>query len=301
MTYWKTRYLKGIKKSFNDAENVESYLVKKYDFIIKSIKKELASFYAEFSENNKLTYTEAKRYLTVLQLQSKKEDLELLKLKLKDSNDKEILAKLNKFMNRKKVTRLEFLVTQLESYVSILSGMKEKKLDKHLLDTLDKSYKNSFRSLSAQTVSGIKFSALTENAIKTIIEQPWSGSNYSSNIWRDKRVLTENLKLELVKGFVQGSSYDQVARNLNKKLKGSLNRAKALVRTESNYIIQAANAAAYDRLGINKYEYSAILDDRTSEICKEQDGKIFKVENATPGVNMPPLHVNCRSVILPVF
>jgi len=301
MAYWKTRYLNDVKKAFNSASKVETRLIKKYDFFLKSIKKELSSFYTEFSENNVMSYAEAKRYLTVAELRSAKDDIELKKLRLEGTRDKKFLTKLSRFADRKKVTRLELLVTQLESYVTMLSDVKDKSMTRHLTTTLNKLYKSSFNTLNTQLESNLKFSALTQSAVKTVIESPWIGSNYSSSIWRDKGVLAENLRLELVKGFVQGSSYDQVAASLNKKVKGSLNRTKALVRTETNYVIQKANAAAYEDLGIDKYEYSAILDSRTSELCREQNGKVYLVKDGVPGINMPPLHVNCRSVILPVF
>ena len=37
----------------------------------------------------------------------------------------------------------------------------------------------------------------------------------------------------------------------------------------------------------------------TSEICQEMDGKIFNVKDGIPGDNVPPLHPNCRSTIVP--
>jgi uncharacterized protein with gpF-like domain len=37
------------------------------------------------------------------------------------------------------------------------------------------------------------------------------------------------------------------------------------------------------------------LDSRTSEICRELNGKRFKLSEAEVGVNYPPMHPNCRS------
>lgn len=44
------------------------------------------------------------------------------------------------------------------------------------------------------------------------------------------------------------------------------------------------------------YQYSAILDDRTSDICAGLHGKIFKAGTEP----MAPLHFNCRSVLVPI-
>ena len=43
--------------------------------------------------------------------------------------------------------------------------------------------------------------------------------------------------------------------------------------------------------------YDAHLDSRTSAICREMDGKYFKIAEKEIGVNAPPLHVNCRSAV----
>jgi uncharacterized protein with gpF-like domain len=47
------------------------------------------------------------------------------------------------------------------------------------------------------------------------------------------------------------------------------------------------------------YEYSAVMDDRTSDICADLDGKFFSVQDANSV--QPPLHFNCRSQFIPVF
>lgn len=46
--------------------------------------------------------------------------------------------------------------------------------------------------------------------------------------------------------------------------------------------------------------YSAILDTRTTEVCRFLDGKVFKVSDPNLEALLPPNHYNCRSVIVPV-
>ncbi len=47
---------------------------------------------------------------------------------------------------------------------------------------------------------------------------------------------------------------------------------------------------------IGAYQYSAVLDDRTSDICAGLHGKIFKAGSEP----CPPMHFNCRSVLVPI-
>jgi len=50
---------------------------------------------------------------------------------------------------------------------------------------------------------------------------------------------------------------------------------------------------------VEAYQWSAIMDERTSEICAELDGKIFEIGSYTDQVT-PPAHFNCRSVLVPI-
>ena len=58
---------------------------------------------------------------------------------------------------------------------------------------------------------------------------------------------------------------------------------------------------SYKECGIDKYQYLATLDLRTSEICRELDGKVFLVKDQQPGKNCPPMHPWCRSTTIAII
>lgn len=74
-----------------------------------------------------------------------------------------------------------------------------------------------------------------------------------------------------------------------------------LVRTELNYALNEATKIAYEEDEIEEYEFLAEIDNRTSAICKELNGQIFKVKDAVVGINYPSMHPNCRSTTMPVI
>lgn len=76
-------------------------------------------------------------------------------------------------------------------------------------------------------------------------------------------------------------------------------RLKAVARTLGNTYYNRAIKRVASALGVKEYEYCAILDERTSEICRGLNGKIFSFSLAQPGVNYPPMHPNCRSMAIP--
>ena len=52
---------------------------------------------------------------------------------------------------------------------------------------------------------------------------------------------------------------------------------------------------------VEKYQILATLDNRTSDICQDMDGKVFDFKDYEIGTTAPPFHVNCRSVTIPYF
>lgn len=77
--------------------------------------------------------------------------------------------------------------------------------------------------------------------------------------------------------------------------------ARRIVRTESAYVANAAQAKAYGEAGIDRYRFVATLDSRTCECCGALDGKVFELAKAKPGTNYPPMHPFCRSTTIADF
>jgi SPP1 gp7 family putative phage head morphogenesis protein len=75
-----------------------------------------------------------------------------------------------------------------------------------------------------------------------------------------------------------------------------------IVRTISTNIFnQARKDVANDpkiKGFVKMYEYSAIMDARTSEVCTMLDGKIYPIESPIFASITPPNHFNCRSVLV---
>ena len=68
-------------------------------------------------------------------------------------------------------------------------------------------------------------------------------------------------------------------------------------RTKFTDVMNRGRLAAFNDSGVvAAYQYSAILDDRTTEICAGLHGKIFS-NGQEP---IPPMHFNCRSLLVPI-
>lgn len=68
-------------------------------------------------------------------------------------------------------------------------------------------------------------------------------------------------------------------------------------RTKLTEVMNRARKEAFEDTGVvAAYQFSAIMDDRVSEICGGLHGSIFEKDDAPT----PPLHFNCRSVLIPI-
>ena len=81
----------------------------------------------------------------------------------------------------------------------------------------------------------------------------------------------------------------------------SQRRIEAIARTEitradtMGRLISMKNNS--DVIGV---EFSAIMDDRTTDICSSRHGLFMRIDDPRLSSNTPPLHVNCRSMLLDV-
>ena len=142
------------------------------------------------------------------------------------------------------------------------------------------------------------FSMFPASRVNTLLRSRWSGKNYSDRIWNSTNKLADALKEQLLVSFMSGSGVTEAAAAIREEFQTSAHAARRLVRTETNFIANQSELDAYKRLGIEEYRYIATLDTRTSDICQSLDNQVFKIDDAKAGVNLPPMHPNCRSTTI---
>lgn len=98
--------------------------------------------------------------------------------------------------------------------------------------------------------------------------------------------------------YLTGGSTDDMARRLAERMNVNYFNARRLIRTESTFVEAEMEARGYEACHIDEYEYVSVLDNRTSNLCRQHDGKIYKVKDRKTGVNYPPLHVFCRATTI---
>ena len=105
----------------------------------------------------------------------------------------------------------------------------------------------------------------------------------------------------MTQAFIRGDSLEKLADKIAEKMKVSKANASRLVYTESAAYSSRARLKSYQDLGVEKYEIVATLDNRTSDICQDMDGKVFDLKDYEVGVTANPFHVRCRTTTAPYF
>ena len=199
------------------------------------------------------------------------------------------------------ITRLEYLEASIRHQIEILKSNQyvwmEDLMDINFLAGYYVSYYNVAQGLEV----GVKFASVDRLGMEKVIKERWNGRNYSDSIWTDKDKLLSAISTILPRSFSMGLNSRDLGDMIAKELGVSKNRGRALARTEINYITNQSTLSVYKMVGIEKYEFLATLDMRTSDICRGMDGTVHKVSQAKISVNYPPMHTNCRSTTIPIL
>lgn len=303
--YWgplsnKSYWLKRSEELDKVATKVEKEVMKElsalYRDAFRSIEKEVNDFMMKYAVDHKLDYATVTQMLTPIDLAEYNQKIEELYAMYRDTGSEYIKIEIDRLNARAKITRLQALQDAINVELTKVTHEYQMTLEDTLIGLFTEQYKE------VSDLLGIMAPVINREAIKTIIEYPYAGKMFSDRIWDNKDALVKHIKQNLTVGIIRGDSIQKMSRQLKKDLNVLYYQAERLVRTETNYAMNQGHLKGYADSGVvEKYEFLAAIDSRTSKLCKNQNGKIYKLSDATVGVNYPPLHPNCRSTVIPVL
>lgn len=287
-SYWEERARKNklvvIKTENKAIDKLKQVLKTNLDEVQQQIK----AFYDKYGDNpaEELSYDEFQKY---------KRDL--LKKAEKYPQDKTLQRIAKQDIPKYRIDRLRQLETELQLQLTEATAYQQGAIKGTLEDVAVIARNTSAKLMKDST--GLLLGSISRKGLNELIMQDWNGKNWSDRIWADREKLSTTLKKTLEKSITQGIGYRKTAYELKKEMGTSFNNAFRIIRTESAHIQGEVNRQSYlqaqEELGLEYYKYDAFLDSRTSTICRELEGKIFKITEMEIGVNAPPMHPNCRS------
>lgn len=297
--YWEKREAYKLKKGLKDLKKIEKELVKEYKKAMNEIGKEISNLFYKYAKDNNLSYSDAKKYLNSSEFREFKRDLKSYMKLVEETGNDELLLELNTLSMKSRISRLEEMFYQCSKYINEVYESTNKRLQIAYSSTIKDNYYQTIYDIHKAIGVGASFSYIDNDIIKEILAFPWSGRHYSQRLWSNRTKIKNAMVEELTQMLIQGKGVKETSKALSKRLDADLKNCIRLIQTEHSYFMSESTAKAYEELGVEKYQFVATLDKRTSEICQSLDGKIFDLKDRVVGVNASPLHVNCRSCEIP--
>ena len=302
--YWQDRFVQLEKAQMNKGIEYYHELEKQYSKAAEEVQKEIMKWYGRLAKNNEISVSEARKLLTKDELQEFKWSVETYIQKGRENDiDGRWMKELENASAKVHINRLEAMKLQMQQQVEMLYGNELDSFDKHIRDTYTEGFYRSAYEIQKGLGVGTNLAKLDTEKINKIIAKPWTadGSNFSSRIWKQKNQLVNELHNGLSQAFIRGTEPYDLTKQISERFKVSKGQAGRLVMTETAYFHSAAQIDAFKELGVKEYEITAVLDSRTSELCRDMDGKHLPVSEFKPGITAPPFHCWCRSTTVPYF
>ena len=299
--YWEERQVKREAKAFTTIQDIEKEYKIALEKAKQNINKELSRIGTTYMKDNNLSYHDALKLLKGDEYKVWKKDLhdymaEYNKLlKTAPLEAKKLYLEIETLSARSRLSHLDSLKAQIDmEMVKLIFGVEDS-----AQNALTSVYRDTFLEVTKDL--GIN-AIVSRDKIKAVLDRPWSGANFSERLWTNTDKLAQTVKQEIVNGMIQGINLQTMTKRVSERFEtAKKNDVERLLRTEVNYTLNQATLDGYKEAGIEKYEFSATLDSRTSQICSELHGEEFEIKKIAVGLNYPPMHPRCRSTTIPII
>lgn len=302
--YWQDRFIEEEERLNKIAGDEFRRQQLEYERAISRLNKDIEVWYNRIAKNNDVSLAEAKKLLDDKELKEFKWTLdEYIKHGKENGIKKDWSRQLENASARVHIERLEAMKLQVRGEIEKLYNGRESGFESYLKNLYKDQYNRTAFQIAKGTGVGTNIYSLNDKLVNTVIKKPWApdGKNFSDRIWEDKDKLINTLHTEMTQAFIRGDSLEKLADKIAEKMKVSKANASRLVYTESAAYSSIAKLKSYQDLGVEKYEIVATLDNRTSDICQDMDGKVFDLKDYEVGVTANPFHVRCRTTTAPYF
>lgn len=289
LSYWEKREIDNLTiEMMKDAE-VAEHIKNLCDEMFIVIQKEIESMYARYATKEGISMADAKKRISEFDV-AEYEKVVAKYVREKDFSD-EANKRLRLYNVTMRINREEYIKAMLNAHITALGSDIEKELSEYLDDA-------TVRELKRQ--AGILGNISVERKdIKAIINSSHFGAVWSSRLWSNMDDVRGVVDKMVKDSIIRGRHPQEYVGELRKLTGRTEFEARRLLITEASRVQIEAQKLSYLETGVLKYKYKAIMDNRTTETCKDLNNKVFKVSEMRIGVNAPPMHAFCRSTTVP--
>lgn len=295
--YWELRRAREMYQHMEEAEKLARELDIAYRKAALYLQGEAEQIFNKYQDKYNLTRAEAEYLLKDSKVPENIEELKQLLNKDKERY-KELLQELETPAYKARIDNLANVYGQLDSIVLPMIANERRKHIALYEKLAEDAYYQTVFDLQQYSGYGFDFKALDKKTIKKVLDTRWTAKNFSQSIWDNTHALAESVKREILVNLLTGRPLVKAQQAIQEEFQSGSNAARRLVRTESAYVCNQLQIEGYKACGIEKYIFVAILDLKTSVICRNLDKEVFLVSEAVVAVNYPPMHPWCRSTTI---
>ncbi|MFS7490253.1 minor capsid protein [Carnobacterium maltaromaticum] len=288
--YWKKRESEHLKLMQKDEKVLIKRLESLYQTALKDIQNEINQFYMNYASKEKISMSDAIKKVNIHDVKAFSDKA---KKYVKDRDFSPTANRELRLYNlTMKVSRLELLKAQINLELLNMANATEKEIAKYLSSVTLAEYERQ---------SGILGQTLDNNVdhIKNIVNASYLNATFSERIWQNLDELRSTLTTTIKKSILQGKNPKTFASELMKRFDVSRANAESILLTETARIQAEVQTDSFMRAGYERYEYLA--ETGACHKCASLDGKIFKLSEASYGINLYPMHPHCRCSTVPDY
>ena len=291
------------KQSWQQESKVEQELSVEFQLFLEKLKEIVAELYAAHGHDGLIHYADLQRRLTPSERNAYERMIQEVINQHANQLTNSEREEMERIQNERDLNVLDARVGLLEVYLLLTFTNTSEMLSESLSHTYNYIYDHTIYDLHRKRGYVSPFERKNQQVRSETILSDWSGDTYEDALRHRRLTLQRDLKRTIVKGIRRNESYQKLLRGLTKAVSGGkgYKGIRNILRGETARVIAETTAQGYEQVGVKQYQFIATLDNRTTEICKNMDGRVFNLKDIEVGVNCNPMHFGCRSTISAYF
>lgn len=300
--YWRERYnilnAANARLTRQTCDDVE----RAFELAQRDIQRDIDAWLNRFADNNGVTLVEARRLLNSDELKELKWDVaEYIKRGKENAISGKWAKELENASARLHISRLEALKIRTQNHLETAFAAENNAVENLVKNVYKSNYYHTAFELQKGFGVGFDISGIDERQLDMLIKKPWTVDRrtFSDRIWERKDKMVSALHQEMIRNCIYGRSRKDMTKAMmqfvGKDIKNAEYCAARVIKTETAYFTSQSQRQALSDLDCEMYEVYLPLSPKSCEICREMNGKHFKMSEYEPGMTAPPFHPNCEN------
>lgn len=300
--YWRERY--NILNAANAQLTRQTYDEAEHAFELaqRDIQRDIDAWLNRFADNNGVSLVEARKLLNSDELKELKWDVaEYIKRGRENAISGKWAKELENASARLHISRLEALKIRTQNHLETTFAAENKAVENLVKNVYKSDYYHTCFELQKGFGVGFDISGIDERQLDMLVKKPWTVDRrtFSDRIWERKDKMVSALHQEMIRNCIYGRSRKEMTVALEQFVKKDIKNAEycaaRVIKTETAYFTSQSQRQALSDLDCEMYEVYLPLSPKSCEICREMNGKHFKLSEYVVGSTAPPFHPNCEN------